>query len=237
MIPIDKNTQILSSFKIDISFQDLEKKIKTSGNSPGIFKTAEKTLAKMQGKWEPVVLFQWFDFEIDNKTKLGRILQTSGNPVSLDLGHSIRFLKHAQNVIVSSYTIGKSLDDESTNASSNGNMLEAYIIDLIGLTALEKTGNLLIKHTENQAKTLGWGVSPFLSPGSVHGWDLKEQSKLSTLLPIQQINMTLKKNAILIPVKSMIALIGIGPEYNSTKVGSTCDVCNKKNSCEMKGTH
>ncbi len=78
------------------------------------------------------------------------------------------------------------------------------------------------------------GVSPFLSPGSVHGWELEEQSKLCSLLPIERINVIIKNDTVLFPLKSITALIGIGPGYDSNKVGSTCDVCSKKNKCEMK---
>ncbi len=234
---IDKNIQILSSLQFNISFQDLEKKLKTSGKSTEIFKEAQRSLEKMQGKWEPAIVFQWFDFEVESKTNFGCIIKEPEKPIHLDLGHSITFLRHARYVMVSSYTIGQALDIESSKASSNGNILEAYMIDLIGLTALEKTEDILKKNVESQAKTLDWGVSPFLSPGSVHGWELEEQSKLCALIPIQKIDVTLKNDTILYPLKSIIAVIGIGPGYDAIKVGSTCEVCSKRNTCEMKQTH
>jgi len=234
MNTIDKNAQILSYLQVDITLQDLEKKVKTSGNSPGIIKTVQKTLEKIQGKWKPVALFQWFKFEIDKKKKLGRITQKSGNFTYIDLGDSIKFLEQAKYVMGSTYSIGQYLDIESANASSKGNLLEAYLIDLIGLTALEKTGDIVKKNAENQARNLGWGVSPFLSPGSVHGWKLEEQKILCSLLPIGRINVNIKNDTVLFPLKSIAAVIGIGPGYNSSEVGSTCDVCSKKNQCQMR---
>lgn len=230
----NKKAQILSNLQIDVTFQDLEKKIKTSGNSPEIFKTARATLEKMRDKWEPAVLFQWFDFELDEGAASGHIIKNSGEFIHLNLGHSIKFLNQARCVMVSSYTIGQTLDIESANTSSSGSFLEAYMIDLIGLTSLEKTGNIVKKKAEDQARNLGWGVSPFLSPGSVHGWSLKEQPTLCGLLPIEQIKVTIKNDAVLFPFKSICALIGIGPGYDSNEVGSACDVCSKRNKCEMK---
>ena len=90
MNTIDKNVQVLSDLQIDVRFQDLKKQIKTSKNSTGIFETAQKTLENVQGKWNPGILFQWFDFEIDPKTRVGRILQKSGQAVHLDLGFNSR---------------------------------------------------------------------------------------------------------------------------------------------------
>ncbi len=231
---INQNTQILSNLEIDVAFQDVEKLIKTSGNSSGIFKTARETFEKVRGQWEPAALFQWFDFEIDEEATFGSIIQPSGDAILFDFGHSIRFLKEARHVMVSSYTIGKTLETEFTKASSKGSLLEAYIVDLIGLAALEKTGAIIKKSAENQARSLGWGVSPFLSPGSVHGWELEEQLKLCSLLPMDQINVKIREDAVLSPLKSIAALIGIGPGYDSTEVGSTCDVCSLSNNCDMR---
>jgi hypothetical protein len=233
MTIFNKNTQILSDLQIDVVFQDIEKKIKTSGKSPGIFKVAQKTLEEIQGRWEPAAVFQWFDFKIDPKTGLGQIIQP-GSAVQLDLGPSIQFLEQARHVMVSAYTIGQGLDTESANASSNGRLLEGYLMDLIGLTVLGKVEDIIKKNVENMAFNLGWGVGPFLSPGSVHGWELDEQSKLCSLLPIERINVNIENNTVLFPLKSVVAVIGIGPGYDATQVGSTCDVCSNRDTCQMR---
>lgn len=230
---LDKNVKILSDLQIDLTFEDVEKNIKTSQKSSQIFETAKKTLEKVQGKWEPAALFQWFDFKINEKTGHGQIIQQSGSAVRLNLGPSIQFLKEAQYVMVSTYTIGQTLDIESANAMAGNRLLEAYMIDLIGLAVLDKTEGVVINCAEDVAKRMGWGVSPFLSPGSVHGWELEQQSKLCSLLPIEQINVTIENNSVLFPLKSVCTLIGIGQGYGRTKVGTACEICNKRATCKM----
>ncbi len=237
MNTVDKNVQLLSSLQIKITFQDVKNKIKTSGNSPEIIKTVRKILEKIQGKWEPAALFQWFDFEIEKRSGLGRIIQDAEKEIYVDLGCSMKFLELAKYVMVCSYTIGQILDTEYTQASSAGRMFEAYIIDLIGLLALEKTGEITMKIAEDQARKLGWGVSPFLSPGSVHGWKLEEQSKLCSLLPIERINVNIYNDKVLFPLKSICAVIGIGSGYDSIGVGSPCNVCSQNSKCEMRQTN
>lgn len=140
---IDKEIQIFSPLKVNVTLQELSEKLKTSKDSPEIYKTAQNLLEKMEGKCKPVALFQWFDFKIDQKTGLGTIRQKSGAIVQLDLGQSIRFLKPATHVMISVHSIGEELDAEYARALSEGNMLEAYMIDLIGLTALEKAGDII----------------------------------------------------------------------------------------------
>jgi hypothetical protein len=65
---------------------------------------------------------------------------------------------HAKYVMVSTYTIGQDLDVKSSDTESGDRLLEEYITDLIGLTALEKTCSIVKKIAEEQAQQLGWGV-------------------------------------------------------------------------------
>ncbi len=113
------------------------------------------------------------------------------------------------------------------NASSKGDLLEAYFLDLIGLIVLNKVEQTVKEIAEKQGRNLGWGVSPFLSPGSIHGWELEEQLKLCTLLPLKSINVKIRGDAVLSPFKTIPCLIGLGPGYDSVQVGTTCQVCSK----------
>lgn len=79
------------------------------------------------------------------------------------------------------------------------------------------------------------GRGPFLSPGSVHGWDLIDQAVLCSLLPLQEIDVQVgKKNGVLQPFNTVSSLIGIGLGYTAATVGSTCQICSNNERCEMK---
>lgn len=218
---------------IDISFKDLKKKIFLTGQSEEIIQIARTTFTKMQYKWNPTALIGWFDFYIESKDNFGCIYSDFKETVRINLRHSITFLKQAQKVMVFFCTIGPTLDKESAAATSQNNLLEAYILDLIGLVVLDKMLNYVKTLAENKASDIGWGVGPLLSPGSVHGWDLEEQAKLCKLIPIDKINVTINNNFMLFPLNTITALIGIGPDYETDKVGTTCDVCSKKRNCQM----
>ena len=129
---------------------------------------------------------------------------------------------------------GQALEAASKKASENGHHLGSYFLDLIGLIVLEKIGNLIKQIAEKKAAESGWGVGPFLSPGSVHGWELEEQKKLCSLLPLEKINVTIREDAVLFPFKTISCLIGLGPGYDRVKVGTTCQVCSKNHDCQMK---
>ncbi len=230
----DKQPHVLSHIKVDVTFQDLEQKFKISGNSPEILKTAKKTLNQAKGIWNPMAVHQWFEFENTDQDNLGRVIQSSGSHVDLDFGHSFQFLTRAKHALISVYTIGQEFEQESMNASSRGDLLVAYFLDLIGLILLNKVEQTVKEIAEKKARDLGWGVSPFLSPGSIHGWELEEQLKLCTLLPLEKINVKIREDAVLSPFKTISCFIGLGPGYDTVQVGTTCQVCSKNHDCQMK---
>jgi len=119
-------------------------------------------------------------------------------------------------------------------ASSKKDLLEAYLIDLLGLIVLEKTGHVIKRIAEKQAQKSGCGVSPFMSPGSVHGWELEEQVNLCTLLPLEKISVKIREDGVLSPFKTISCLIGLGQGYDAVQVGSTCQICSKNHDCQMK---
>jgi len=230
----DTQPHILSNIKVGVAFQDLEQKIKTSGNSSQILETAERALDKARGLWKPMALYQWFEFENTGRDNLGSIIQNSGSRLNFDFGYSSKFLMHTRHALVTVYTVGQELEQESMNASSKGDLLEAYFLDLIGLIVLGKVEQVVKEIAEKQARYLGWGVSPFLSPGSIHGWELEEQEKLCSLLPLEKINVKIRDDAVLSPFKTISCLIGLGSGYDVIQVGTTCQICARNHECQMK---
>lgn len=224
---------VLSRLKIDVTSRDLARKIKTSGNRPKMLRTANRTLDKVKNIWNPSAIYCWCEFQL-TKPETIRSIQNSDSFTEIDFGCSIKFLTNASHALVSVYTAGNELEKESNKASQQGDFLEAFFLDLVGLIVLEKTGNIIKQLAQQKAVESGWGVGPFLSPGSVHGWKLEEQKKLCSLLPLEKINVTIRDDAILSPFKTISCLIGLGPGYDAVKVGTICQVCSKNQTCQMK---
>ena len=84
---------------------------------------------------------------------------------------------------------------------------------------------------EETAADMGWGVSPSLSPGSLVGWSLRGQRELCGLLPLESIGVELNTHCVLEPHKSTSGIIGLGPGYETNKVGSACKYCALQNTC------
>jgi len=230
----DTQPHLLSHLNIDVTYQDLVKKIKTSSNVSEVLKAAEITLNKVKNIWKPAAVYRWFEFQRTGSDTTGQIIQNSCSLLNMDFGYSIKFLKHASHVLVSVYTAGSELELESMKASQNGDFLDAFLLDLIGLIVLEKAGNRIKQIVQKKAAESGWGVSSFMSPGSVHGWHLEEQIKLCSLLPLEKINVEIRNGAVLSPFKTISCLIGLGLGYDDVTIGTTCQVCSKNHDCLMR---
>ncbi len=224
---------VLTDLNIKISFEELAKKIQTGTQRPDILATAEKTLHGVNTIWNPAIVYRWLQTD-QSTTEPGKTVIHNDNPVIFDLGHSTRFINKASDVLVAAYSAGNEIEIEVQKSSDSEELLVAFFLDLIGLLVLEKTGDIVKKIAEQKAADLGWGVSPFLSPGSIHGWELEDQHKLCSILPLNEIGVQIRDDAVLNPFKSLSCLIGIGAGYKATLVGTTCQVCSKNNDCQMK---
>jgi len=228
----DTQAQVFTDLNIEIDLTELAAKIQTK--RPNILTTAKKTLNSVKNIWDPALVYRWLPLEESDDASGRRVIYGNDGPVTLDLGYSSIFLKKADYALVVVYSAGSRLEEESRKATNDKEFLSAFLIDLIGLLVLEKTGNRAKRIAEQKASELGWGVSPFLSPGSIHGWQLEDQLQLCSLLPLDRINVQLRDDAVLAPFKSLSCLIGIGPEYTASLVGTTCQVCSKNQDCQMR---
>ncbi|NOR23397.1 MAG: hypothetical protein GQ542_03230 [Desulforhopalus sp.] len=83
--------------------------------------------------------------------------------------------------------------------TGEGRVLDGYLYDIIGLVVLDKMRQSINKVAESRCRELGWGVSPFLSAGSVHGREFKEQATLCTILPLNTIEVAIQESGVLLP--------------------------------------
>lgn len=226
--------QVIIGPNLELSLEELSEKLGKSQRNVSLVDAAAKVLNIARPLWQPKVVYRWLDVKTTEENKVSLICGSTGENTTLELGFSIQFIKNAQKALVGVYTAGKELEDAALAASGRGQVLDAYLFDIVGLAVLEKLGQQLNRVVESYAGEHGWGVSPLLSPGSVHGWELEDQHNLFYLLPLNAIGVVLSSSGILQPFKSLSFLIGTGPGYQATEVGKSCVVCSKRNDCVMR---
>ena len=196
---------------------------------PEMIRDAEAAIALGATLWQPAALYDWFDVRgVDGEHVT---LATDGGETSLHLGPKADLLAPAQRVLVSVLTIGPALEQRVHELQAGRDALAGYLLDSAGVVALGAVGEAVRCLAEEAAAELGWGVSPSLSPGSLVGWPLTGQRELCALLPLDDIGVRLNSHYVLEPHKSVSAVIGLGPGYESGHVGSVCKFCALQDTC------
>jgi hypothetical protein len=197
---------------------------------PALLPLAEEAIALGQTLWQPACVYDWFDVRSVEGEK-ATIVSLDAAETVLHVGPKADLLAPARRVVVGVVTIGPALERKVRELQAAGDNMMSYLLDSAGVVALGVAGEALRCVAEDAARELGWGVSPSLSPGSLVGWPLRGQHELCGLLPLDQVGVRLTDHSVLEPHKSAAGLIGLGPGYESTRVGSVCKYCALQNTC------
>jgi hypothetical protein len=159
------------------------------------------------------------------------IIGADGSAARLRIGPKVDLLAPAERVLVAVDTIGPALEARVDELHHEREALEAYMLDSVGVVGLGAVGEALRAIVERRAAELGWGVGAALAPGSLVGWPLRGQRELCALLPLEEIGVVLSDSYVLVPHKSASMLIGFGPRYTASRVGSVCRFCSLSDTC------
>lgn len=199
---------------------------------PDLRPVAEQMIALAQTLWQPRAVYEWFEVRaVEGERVIVGAPEQPDRGFSLRVGPKVDLLHHARRLLVSVSTIGPLLEEKVHELQAVQEHLKSFLLDSAGVVALGAVGQTIRHIAEQAAADLGWGVSPSLSPGSLLGWPLVGQRELCALLPLDAIGVRLSDHNVLVPFKSASAVIGLGPDYTATKVGSICKYCALQKTC------
>ncbi|MFC2151027.1 vitamin B12 dependent-methionine synthase activation domain-containing protein [Bacteroidota bacterium] len=135
------------------------------------------------------------------------------------------FLKGSDSIAILVCTAGKEISDWTNNLFKENNSLKAYVVDVAASIMVEKAADVVQSRIEKLIKSNLKKITNRYSPGYCD-WELKEQFKLFSLLPDNFCGIQLNEEALMLPTKSISAIIGIGNKVE--KKAYQCDVCNRK---------
>ena len=162
------------------------------------------------------------------------------NPDSLELGNGIILftkelsssLKGATHIYAFVVTIGKGLEEAASAYMDSGDHLLGYLLDRIGSFSVESLAEKVESDLRSDLAPEGLGVSMRFSPGYCD-WRIEEQFKLAGIIDFAKAGITLTESCMMIPKKSISAVVGVGPKELFSKRISPCTVCNMK-VCEYR---
>jgi hypothetical protein len=232
---MDRKMTILSDIQIKINAEDVLLAMNNGRKSnPKLIDETVKAIEAAEKLWQPRAVYE--DFTVIGIEGDKILLETRGanNRTRIKIGPHINLLEMAESAMIYVVTVGSKLDRRVTELNQNNHLLEAYLLDSVGVVALSEVDKAVRQQAEEKARNLGWGVSERLGPGSLMGWDLTGQSVISSLVDIEKIDLVINESCVLIPFKSASSLIGMGPAYPSKRVGSICRFCVHAGSCWRK---
>lgn len=104
--------------------------------------------------------------------------------------------------------------------NKEGDMLKVFIADMIGTCVAEKAGDCMERLLEKEL--VGEKHTNRFSPGYC-GWHLTSQKQLFRLMGESPCGIHLSEVCLMMPIKSISGIIGIGPDVDVKKYG--CQYC------------
>lgn len=188
----------------------------------------DRVLREASQLWTPKICWARRGIEILPDGRSVKILNDVGITLgTLKIGERTNLLNGAKECFISVATVGRELSARILELERDGDVVAAYLMDIVGVLALNETHRHFRDHVTAHAALEEWGVGPVMQPGSLDGWDLEGQADLLRLLPVDKIGVTLNNYFMMEPAKSNSTLVAIGPGYDRQKPECLCEDCSR----------
>jgi hypothetical protein len=128
-------------------------------------------------------------------------------------------------------TAGLEFDIWLKKIEREDDIVNTFIANTLGSVIAESAVAMLMNKLEQIAAEAGLFISNHYSPGYCD-WLLEEQKKLLSLFPQQTTGIQLTDSYLMLPIKSVSGLVGIGEKIKKRPYG--CDICKMKNCIKNK---
>lgn len=119
-------------------------------------------------------------------------------------------------------TAGVDYEAYQQRLKAEGDMVRVFIADALGSVIAEKCADQMEVTLQESIDKLGWHHTNRFSPGYC-GWHVSEQQRLFPLFDGHTCGITLTHSSLMVPIKSVSGIIGLGKEVR--KLEYTCGLC------------
>lgn len=171
----------------------------------------------------PTGIWRLYDYDTTTRTVL------SEPPLPLHGKSITSHLNNTEQVIFLALTIGEAVETAINAAFTAGDYARAVLMDAAATTAVEKIADDLERTLEPKAAARGYKLTWRFSPG-YGDWDITAQKRVLPLTGGEKIGLTLTEGLMLLPRKSITAVIGLLPNNNLAcppDKPHDCQACNK----------
>ena len=152
----------------------------------------------------------WQVFDYDCQTQ-----EIKANPPCIIEGSQIgAHLAGCDKVILLAATVGDAIEETVTKKFADGEYSASVLLDAAATTAVEQIANSMEKAIKPKAAAKGYGMRWRFSPG-YGDWPIEQQPELIRLSRAADIGISLSSSMMLVPRKSITAIIGLYKEDKS----------------------
>lgn len=171
---------------------------------------------------------------VDVKTIPGRNDALTVGGIPFELKKIVTGCLHAADrAALFACTIGPVMETWVKEITADGDIMRRYLIDTVASTLAEEVTDQLHDHIGQCMQQHGLRITNRYSPGYCD-WSVAEQQKLFSLLPNNFCGITLTDSSLMIPIKSVSGIIGIGTSVK--RLEYFCDTCGMKE-CTYRAYH
>ena len=123
-------------------------------------------------------------------------------------------------------TAGEEISHYTRQLMDEGDLIKGYVVDVLANVVVEAAMDRIQSNLKTEIEKSGLKITNRYSPGYCD-WDIAEQKKLFTIFPENYLDIALSESCLMIPVKSVSGVIGIGKEVKFNNY--TCHLCSDKN--------
>jgi hypothetical protein len=224
----------VSEVSLEISLADL-RRLRTlhspDGLHPGIRTLLPKVLAEVEelDLLRPAIAWE-----------SRRLLEVSGSRVRLAGGSELAqaeavagLLGAADELAMAVGSIGPALDRTTRDWFASGREVEAFVLGEVGNLAVGKLSDRIPQIVGEWAASRGVETSGALSPGGT-GVDLSDQRIVVEVASAERIGVELTSACMLVPVKSVSMVIGLGHGLPTWTHAQACGLCASRDTCRLR---
>jgi hypothetical protein len=140
-------------------------------------------------------------------------------------------LRKSDSAVLFVVTAGNYFEEYARRLMNEGDVFCAYLIDASASEVVESGAEWMEKKIDSFVMELGFKTTSRYSPGYC-GWSVGEQHKLFSFLPENFCGIQLTESALMLPVKSISGIIGVGASVKKEEY--ECAICDDENCFRRK---
>ncbi len=133
-----------------------------------------------------------------------------------------KYLRGSESIIFLVTSLGDVFERLLNSLESNNDYLEMFLSDKFASEIVEAAADKMEMIIEKNLEKESLKITNRYSPGYC-GWDVSEQKKFFSLMPERFCGVTLSEGSMMIPIKSVSAVLGIGKDVQ--RKDYECSIC------------